>query len=354
MIYISILLTLFLIRYVCSQNVKIQDTAYYLILFSLFLFSAFRYEVGCDWIGYYLQFSSNFGRAPSTSVFEREGLWWFLVDHLRVSELPYPAVNVISSAIFFTGAHMLARRQPDRLAFLIFLFPVLIINMPMSGIRQGAAIGIFCIALCAFIDRKPARYALWLLIASGFHSSAILFLLLLPLVKGAYSKRNIIFAGTLLIPGVFLMASGDSFQIAVQRYIQTEVDAAGAIFRTALLALSGGYFFIFLQQKWADKNYQDYKIVSLTATGMVLVLFILPISTVIADRIGYYFIPVQAIIFSRIPSLFTGKIMKSHAILPYLILFIFFSTWTILSWHFSQCYLPYQSWLFGFPEFNPY
>ena len=70
--------------------------------------------------------------------------------------LPLPSFAIsLSSAIFFLGVHVLARRQPDPLGFLVLLFPILIINMPMSGIRQGAAIGLLCIAFVAFIDRRP-------------------------------------------------------------------------------------------------------------------------------------------------------------------------------------------------------
>ena len=53
---------------------------------------------------------------------------------------------MISSFTFFFGAHYMAQRQQNRIAFLILLFPVLIINMPMSGIRQASAIGALCIA----------------------------------------------------------------------------------------------------------------------------------------------------------------------------------------------------------------
>lgn len=75
---------------------------------------------------------------------------------------------------------MLARRQPDPLGFLVLLFPILIINMPMSGIKQGAAIGLICIAFAAFIDKKLFWFTAWTLLASTIHNSAIVFLLLIP------------------------------------------------------------------------------------------------------------------------------------------------------------------------------
>ena len=76
---------------------------------------------------------------------------------------------------FFWGIHVFAKRQPDPLSFLILTFPILIINMPMSGIRQGAVIGLICIALVHFSDCRPLKFIMWVLIASGFHLSAIVF-----------------------------------------------------------------------------------------------------------------------------------------------------------------------------------
>lgn len=43
-----------------------------------------------------------------------------------------------------------------------------------------------------------------------------------------------------------------------------------------------------------------------------------------------------------------------HAALPYLGLLLVFTVWSQLSWHFNQCYIPYQTWLFGFPGGDPF
>ena len=50
----------------------------------------------------------------------------------------------------------------------------------MSAIRQAAAIGIICLAILAVIDKRPIYFLFLVLIASGLHASAVLFLVLLP------------------------------------------------------------------------------------------------------------------------------------------------------------------------------
>ena len=268
--------------------------------------------------------------------------------------LPYPVANIASSAVFFVGIHVLARRQPDPLGFLVLLFPILIINMPMSGIRQGAAIGLLCIAFVAFIDRRPLWFAFWAVVAAGFHSSALIFMLLLPVATGRYTRNRLLLGAILAVPGAFFLATGEEAEVATSRYVGTGIDAAGAAFRVGMLGLSALYFFLFLRKKWLRTWPQDYSLASIGAIGMALAFLLIPVSTVIADRFGYYLIPIQAVIFARIPFLPFRANAALHAALPYLGLLLVFMVWSQLSWHFKQCYIPYQSWIFGFPGGDPF
>ena len=160
-------------------------------------------------------------------------------------------------------------------------------------------------------------------------------------------------AAVLAIPGAFLLASGEAAEVAVSRYVDTGVDAAGAVFRVGILGLSALYFFLFVRKKWLRTWPQDYSLASIGAIGMALAFLLIPISTVIGDRFGYYLIPIQAMIFARLPFLPFRANAALHFALPYLGLLLVFTVWTQMSWHFEQCYIPYQSWVFGFPEGSP-
>ena len=348
MLYIGLNSSLFLLRYVLAQNGRLRKQIYFLVMVTLFVFSAFRYQVGCDWAGYYYQHLSaaDFDWSSLTKI--QEPVWWAILGWIQAMGLPYPVANIASSAIFFLGVHVLARRQPDPLGFLVLLFPILIINMPMSAIRQGAAIGLLCIAFVAFIDRRSLWFALWVILAAGLHPSALIFIFLLPVANGRYTRNRLILATILAIPGAFLLASSDAAEIATNRYIETELEAAGAVVRVGILAISALYFFLFMRKTWLRTWRQDYSLAVVGAIGMVLVMFLFPISSVISDRIGYYFIPIQAMIFARTPFLSFHANRALHTALPYLGLLLVFTVWSQLSWHFNQCYIPYQTWLFGF------
>jgi len=353
MLYVGLANILFLLRYVLANQRRSSRHIYVVVILGLFLFSAFRYKVGCDWSGYYFQYAAatNFDWSTLTSI--QEPIWWAILAGINAVGLPYPVSNVISSAVFFVGIHILARRQPDPLGFLVLLFPILIINMPMSGVRQGAAIGLACIAFTAFMDRRPFTYAIWVLLAAGFHTSALIFMLLLPVSTGRYTRSRLILAAILALPGAYFIASSEAFELATGRYIDSGIDAAGAVFRVGILGLTGLYFFLFVRKKWLVTCPKDYGLASIGAIGMILSIFLLPLSTVIGDRFGYYLIPIQTMIFARLPFLPFRTNAALQRALPYLGLILIFTVWSQLSGLFQACYTPYQTWIFGFPGGNP-
>lgn len=342
---------LFLTRYAIKSNKKQRRLLYHISLSLLFLLSAFRLNVGCDWPGYLLQFEEQESATLADALQHSEPLWWALIHGVHQLGLPYPWLNVVSSALFFFGIHRLARRQPDPLGFLVLLFPILIINMPMSGIRQGAAIGVMCLAFIAFIDKKIIGFAVWTIIASSLHSSAIIFMLLVPLVSGEYSKKRLILAAILALPGALILMGGDAAELAQSRYVGTGYDAAGAAFRVVILAATAILFFYILKKKWRGVCPVDYKLVVIGSLMMLATLLLIPISSVIGDRIGYYLIPIQTLILTRTPYLSIGKNRGLYIKASYLSLALTFLVWTYFSQIFSLCYVPYQTWIFDLPKY---
>lgn len=244
--------------------------------------------------------------------------------------------------MFFIGLHALARRQPNPLTFLVLAFPILIINMPMSAIRQGAAIGFMCLAFAAFIDRRVITYVGWILLGSLFHSSVLAFLIFAPFVVGEFRPRNVLIAAVLAIPGVFGLLQTEAAETAQQRYIIRDVDAAGAAFRLGILSLAGLFFIWKLAPAWRREFPEDYKLAAVGAWLMVAFFSLFFVSTVIGDRFGYYLIPVQLMIFARIPYLTTLRHRQLWSVAPYAGLTLVFVVWTQLSWHFNHCYIPYD------------
>ena len=352
MVYIVITGFLFLLRYILRNKRDGRNQIYYVVLLGLFLFSTYRYQVGCDWYGYYKLFLKMPNWDTIKALTSRDPISHLIIYYVSKAGLPYPYIYIPFGLVFFIGIHILARRQPDPLGFLILLFPILITNMTMSGVRQAAAIGIVCIALVAFIDKRPLRFIFFIFLAAAFHSSAIIFLILLPFTSGHYDNIRFTIAAITTLFGSIVLAYTNNFQYVVNAYIDTGREAYGSIFRIGLLVISSIYFYLFAKNKWKNTFPNDYGLVNLCAVGIFITLFLVPISTIISDRFAYYFIPIQAMIFARLPYLPFKRNHSIYVALPYLGIAIFFIVWTQISWHFHECYIPYKSWILGLPGGN--
>ena len=352
MVYIAITSFLFFFRYLLRNESVARNQFYYIVFLALFLFTTYRYQVGCDWYGYYKLFVKMPNYDFLKALTSRDPISHVIVYWTHNIGLPYPYIYIPFSIVFFIGIHILARRQPDPLGFLILLFPILIINMTMSGVRQAAAIGLICIAITAFIDRRPSKFIFFVFLAAGFHSSAIIFLLLLPFASGRYNNNRFAISIIFTLFVSILIAYTNNFQYAVNAYIGSGREAYGAIFRVALLSLSALYFLLFVKKKWKHNFPEDYGLIILGSVGMIITLLMVFVSTIISDRFGYYFIPIQAMIFARLPYIPFTKNHSMYVAIPYISIFLVFFVWTQISWHFHECYIPYKSWIFGLPGGN--
>ena len=344
-IYVLIFLLLILLRFSLSGKPRLRTQVYYIVLAALFVFSAFRFEVGCDWSGYYNQWQIQKAMPAEFALANREPTWWLSMYVFQKLGLAYPTVNILSAGLFFLGLHSMARRQADPLGVLVLAFPLLIVMLGMTAIRQAAALGIMFIAFNAYIDKRLVRFVFLTIFASTIHNSAMILLLLAPMVPGRFSKRRVALAALLAIPGLLLLLSSSSAELAQSRYVDSDTNAAGSLFRVGLVFLSGVLFLVFLARRWKLRFPGDYEFVTVNAVLMLALLPMVSVSTVIADRFSYYLLPAQITIFARIPELRLAQWRTEFFVLPYILLAIFFTVWTSMSWHFEQCYLPYQSWL---------
>lgn len=348
--YLATFLLLILLRGALSASPALARQLFPFVTFALFLYSAFRFEVGCDWTGYLNQWQVQ-QSAGFASLFDRpEVLWWAIIAGVQASGLSYPWLNVASSAIFFVGVWALAKKQKDPFGFIVLLFPILILNMPMSGIRQGAAIGIMCFAYLAFSQKKTARYVILTLLASSIHSSAIVMLLFAPLAGGDFSRQRLMLSAVLVLIGGYYLSNSAAADLASTRYIAGNIEAGGAIFRVGALFLTGLFFLTVLRPHWKHEIAGDYRIVFIGSFVMCGLMLLIPISSVIPDRFGFYFIPIQCMILSGIPFVKGLRGRMVFAVAPYLALMVVLAFWASQSSLFEQCYVPYQTWLFGFPQ----
>lgn len=354
MIYLMVLIVLCFASAMSVTRPDIHRAIYWFALTFLFFFTAYRFQVGCDWTGYLNLF--HLAKTTDWRLLVNSFDPGFMLMNKLVVELglPYTYVNVFSAVLFFGGIHALARLQPNRLAFLLFTYPVMILNLPMSALRQGIAVGFLCLAFTFFIKNRKIYFALTILLASSFHSSAAFFIVLTPLAGKPVTRSRLALLLVLMLVVIVFLVGRPVGQQAVDRYIDASVQSSGAIFRILYLAVPCIFFLVFLRQGWKSRSPEDYSLVLLSSTLFFLAAATILVSSTVADRLAYYFYPAQAIILAKLPMFFEGKTKSFVVAGSYLLMFVFFFFWVAFSGLFNQCYVPYDFGIYEAPSVSTF
>lgn len=345
MVYVTIFALLVVTSALCSSRSSDRLATAAWCLF-LFLFVGLRRNVGCDFDQYEYLFEQTRGHDYSTIAEYMEpsfALIYYLVHSL---DMPFYWVNIFCAAVFICGVYAFSLRQASMSGFLALTFPLLFVNMAMSGIRQATAIGLLMLGFIAFLEAKRIKFLVIVLAAASFHTSAIVFFPLFLLIGRQISLFAIASVFLLLGPAVILF-SGGSLEVYQARYVGSGVEAAGGLIRAALVAAAGLIFLAFLKNKWRRHSPDDFHLLWILSMLTIPLVPLSFVSSVIADRLGYYLMPAQVAIFSRSPTLVKRDalgLLISWG--PWAAMAGFFLIWIFSSPIAAECYFPYDSYLF--------
>lgn len=221
-----ILLLSFLIVYFISGNVMRNDSKSRKLCCwgmgtCLFLFAALRsWTVGSDTWNYYADFCVDSGLSYAEILIRYEGRdpLFHLFSHAvsLISNNPQFFMAVVS-AIVAIGFSVFAYKQKGNLLLIYGLFVTFrIFSFTCTGLRQAIAMGIIFFAY-TLLDRKNLKYGIPLIVlASLFHTSAILALLMIPLKM--INKNGLVITSCILI-GVLNIASGGAIASFVSEFL---------------------------------------------------------------------------------------------------------------------------------------
>jgi len=324
-----------------------QNIAYLFLVSFLVVFTGLRWEVGCDWSSYEWHFFIV--SDPNFQVWARpvEHGYWFLIDFIQSVGLPYVSLNLIVSAIFFVCIHFFAKRLNDPYTLVLVLFPMLILGIVMSAIRQAVAVGFVTMALLAFVDRAPIKMIFLLLVGSTFHISAIIFAPLIPIAWGTLNKTKVAIGLAMALPIAALVAMGESAERANDIYVGTEIVSRGVLIRLGSLVSTAAMFWLFLRRSWRKNSPKDYPLALILLWGTLALILISGPASVVADRLSYYLVPLQGLVVVRAHTLPDIRSRRAVIVTQWAIFTIALLGWMTVSQHFSQCYDPYSNVIFN-------
>jgi hypothetical protein len=315
-----------------------------------------RFEVGGDWFNYIEIYEEvRFLNFASALFLERSDPGYSLLNWIgHQLGVGIWLVNLVCGFLLMWGLIKFAADQPEPWLVLLLAVPYLIIVVGMGYTRQAAAIGFVLAALSAFSNRRLGVFAVYMVLAATFHKSAII---IIPIAGLAVTNNR--FLTTLLfgIIAVILYFTFLASRISMlsENYLQAQLESEGATVRI-LMNVIPAVIYLLTQHKYgfSEGARKLWRNMSIAAIISGLALLVLPSSTAV-DRLSLYLVPMQILVFARLPDVFVHNGRRNSFVLGGVIAYaatVQF-VWLNLATH-SMFWVPYQIYPFGFDEQSLY
>lgn len=222
----------------------------FLIIF-LFLTIALRHKV-CfiDTYGYVLEFSSltSIPFSAIKDIWLKDVTFWYFSKFIStVSSTNYTIWFAVLSILYIVPLYYLLKKYSNNFMISLVLFCCLGFALfSMTGLRQTLAMSCTMGALYCLLNAKSKSFVALVMLGTLFHKTAIVFLILYPIVKLTYSKKYLciyliigalVYCLSLKYLPILLTSNIDS---RFEAYVQSEnsLNYSGLIRQVLLLLLS--------------------------------------------------------------------------------------------------------------------
>ena len=197
------------------------------------------------------------------------------------------------------------RRMPNPWLGLTVAFPYLIVVVSMGYTRQGVAIGLVMWGLAALDRGKFLRFLFFVTAAVTFHKSAILMIAFAVFQRGRGRFLKLLAVG-LALAGVWFAFVDAQAEYLWVNYVEAQMKSQGAMIRAVLNFLPALLLFSF-RKRW-KALYDDYGFWRMIAWAAIASLVLVKFASTAVDRMALYFIPLQIVVYARLPYLVKGKL----------------------------------------------
>jgi hypothetical protein len=317
------------------------------IIFSIFLifFMGLRHDVGGDWENYINQFENTFEHTYSyvKMLYHDDPGFWILGYFMYSIEWNIYGVDFIVAIIFMIGLAKLLKQQPNPWLGLAVAFPYLIIVVSMGYVRQAAAIGFIMWGISYLREKSFSKFIMMVFFATIFHKTAILLVGIGMFQEGRgkfFRLIALIFIGSAMW-SAFLAQDQSAF---IKNYVDSQMYSGGAIIRIVMNVVPALILF-YTRKRWQE-IFDDYHFWKIIAFSSIIMLLLLSIASTAVDRMALYFIPIQIVVFSRLPLLLEGKVHRQQLKFTILLYYLFvMSIWLNIG-TFSRLWIPYHNIIF--------
>ena len=310
------------------------------ILYTLFI--GFRYEVGADWLNYWYMFYHIAYYMNYNDAFHHgDPAFWLLQVWVKDMGWDVYIVNLIGAGIFMLGVIKFLRQLPNPWLGMVIVISYTGVAVVMGYVRQGIAVGIIFWALAVLNRGYFVRFLLLVAFAAAFHKSAVI-VAGMGLFQHGKNKYLKALAGLFILIGMYSAFISGKEAHYVNEYIKTGRSSSGALIRIAM-NLIAALFFLYFRKIWKKIYPSSYQIWYMMALGSIGSLFVVWFASTAVDRIALYFIPLQVVVWTRMPILMQNiisyRLATNLVILYYATVYFVFLNFA--RWSFA--WLPYKN-----------
>lgn len=272
----------------------------------LVLIIGFRVEVGGDWFNY-LRYLDGVAIFPIDEIPRMSDPGYFVINWIcSYFNLDIYGVNLISGLIFSVGLIVFCLSLARPWLALAISIPYLVIVVAMGYSRQGVALGLAMFGLVYLQKKEIGKFIFLVILGAAFHKTAVLMLPIAALASARNRLLALVWGGGALVLGYFLFLE-DSAEILYENYIEAEYQSSGAQIRLIMNLLPASCLILFWKRFAMDMAEKRLWIVfALISFALFFVLMISPSSTAV-DRIALYMLPLQMVVFSNFPDIFSDE-----------------------------------------------
>lgn len=206
----------------CNSTWKTRNVFVWCIAVLLIFFAGFRYQVGSDWYAYYSLKHEDFRDILATTFLEPG---WYLLGYISTLLWDERGVAMFFAA-FLTIFLYIRTISKYSYGFLlsIFLYFFLLWHGCFNGVRQYLAAAILFSGHRFLYEQHFYKWLLVVIVASMFHTTAIIMLPIYWLVNRKLDTRAFVF---ILFIGLVLFFSYDKIYDFISFYKEKELNTDG-------------------------------------------------------------------------------------------------------------------------------
>lgn len=312
----------FLVFYSSSAMIKIRTNKWMLVVLVAFLsvlLGGFRYYVGWDYgsylWGFELAADQSWNSILTESQFLDDPIAFYALEkicsYFNSNFLNYAITSALClvPAILFLIAEWEVEDDENNVASrALFIYLLNYYTFGWSAIKQGIALSICFYSLGAVFNRKPIKFFVLVIVASLFHPSAVVFIL----VYFLWSKNGEVtnWKKILVIVGSVVFVGGFDYFVShfggtYASYAYTEVYGANLTF---ILMLAWLIIFIVFRKNLLQLDKRNDLLIVVFAIGTFLQF--VGYTNAFSKRIGEYFLVAECLLEAQISCIFSENSKK--------------------------------------------